>query len=106
VPEALLGKIKSDLLHESDEKLKMVQRPRGSSLVVAATDIENETSIIGKYPVNLPREGQKPLDIPGFRLVPVFLFEMQRVWRRGHNQIYGSGWHPPQQVQVYAPEQK
>jgi hypothetical protein len=82
--------MKPDLIDEGNQQSKVVERPGWSSLVVAASYVEDEAAIVGQGAVDLASERQEPLDIFIFVLIAVFFLEVKCIRRRRYNQIQGA----------------
>src|SRR5208337_824574 len=77
-----------EVFDERNKKLKMVDGPGRDALVVASADVEHKTAVVGEHPEDFTRKWQEPIDVPSLGRVPVLLLEVQRVWRRSHDEAY------------------
>ena len=82
--------MEADFLHQGDQQFEVVQRAGRLTGIVTPPDVQNETAIFRKYPVEFPRKAEEPFNIVFLILVPVFFLEVERVRWRGEDQIYGS----------------
>src|SRR5271157_197675 len=76
IPETLLGKMKSDLLHESDEEFEMINGACGDAFIVTSADVEYKATIVGEHTVDFTAEREKPINVFPLRGVAVLLLEM------------------------------
>jgi hypothetical protein len=65
----------------------VVERAGWRTPIIAATDVQDETTIVLENAVDLTCERQEPLYILSFFGVSVLLLEMEGVWRRGENEV-------------------
>ena len=79
--------MKANLLDERDEKLEVIDGTSWRTLVVAAPNVQNKATVIGKYALNLFCKRQKPIYISIFVLIAVCFLKMQSVGRRGDNEV-------------------
>src|SRR6266540_6250172 len=87
MPKTFLRKIKSDFLDKRDQQLEMIERPRGTARLVAAADVEDETSVLPQDPFDLPGKRKHPLNVALLIDVAIFLLEVECVRRRRNDRI-------------------
>lgn len=86
-------------LNEFDQKLVEVEGSRGHSLVVTATDVEDETSVVFENPKELMSEWEEPRNIIGLIDVSIFFLEVKSVRGRGDNCIHGRVWKGAEDIE-------